>query len=98
MAAFICIVVCRANLSVYCAGERFAPKFKASKGLIHLQSRAGDCGAGQMFRRNFFAGARVILLPLSFSLSSGDCSEVEITAFAAKSSRSEIIESQDGQK
>jgi hypothetical protein len=51
-----------------------------------------------MFRRIFFAEARVILAPLSFSLSSGDCQKTGITAFAAKSSRSEIIESQDGQK
>jgi hypothetical protein len=89
---------CRANLSVYCVDVCFAPKFEASKGLNPFAMRGRDCGADQMSRRIFFAEARVILAPLSFSLSPGDCPKTKIAVFAAKSSRSEIIEFQDGQK
>jgi hypothetical protein len=76
----------------------FAPKFEASKGLNPFAMREGNCGADQMFRRIFFAEAHVFLAPLSFSLSSGDCPKAEVTVFATRSSRPEIIESQDGQK
>jgi hypothetical protein len=52
-----------------------------------------------MFRRFLFAKARVAFAPLSFAISPGDCFETQqIIAFRAKSSRSKIIEFEDGQK